>query len=82
MVGCRWIYKVKRATDESVEKYKAHFVTKGFSQEEGIDYKETFAPVARCSDHYLFSSRDGLASPSDGRQDCLPQWSDRGGGVY
>ena len=49
VVGSRWIYKVKHAVDESVEKYKAHFVAKGFSQKEGIDYEETFAPVTRYS---------------------------------
>ena len=45
VVGSRWIYKVKQATDGSVEKYKARFVSQGFSQIKGIDYKETFAPV-------------------------------------
>ena len=49
VVGSRWIYKVKQAADESVEKYKARFVARGFSQIEGIDYEETFAPVARYS---------------------------------
>ena len=46
VVGSRWIYKVKHAADESVEKYKACFVPEGISQKEGIDYEETFAPVA------------------------------------
>ena len=46
VVGSRWIYKVKQAVDGSVEKYKAKFVAQGFSQIEGIDYEETFAPVA------------------------------------
>jgi hypothetical protein len=49
VVGSRWIYKVKQAADGSVEKYKARFVAWGFSQIEGIDYGETFAPIARYS---------------------------------
>lgn len=49
VVGSRWIYKVKQAVDGSVEKYKARFVARGFSKIEGIDYEETFAPVARYS---------------------------------
>jgi hypothetical protein len=49
VVGSRWIYKVKQVVDGSVEKYKAIFVAQGFSQIKGIDYYETFAPIARYS---------------------------------
>ena len=47
VVGSRWIYKIKYVVDGSIEKYKAKFVAKGYAQKEGIDYKETFASVAR-----------------------------------
>ena len=40
-------FKIKHAADGSVEKYKARFVAHDFSQREGVDYNETFAPVAR-----------------------------------
>jgi hypothetical protein len=45
-VTSKWIYKIKHATDGSVEKYKVIFVAKGFSQVEEIDYDETFSPVS------------------------------------
>ena len=38
---------VKHVADSSIEKYKARFVARGFSQKEGIDYGETFAPIAK-----------------------------------
>ena len=47
VVTSKWIYKIKHAADGSIEKYKARFVARGFSQKEGIDYEETFALVAR-----------------------------------
>ena len=77
MVGSRWIYKVKRVADGSVEKYKEKFVARGFSQVEGIEHEETFTPVARYSwIIYPYTLNvDGLAHSSDGCENCVSQWS-------
>ena len=47
VVTSKYIYKIKHTVDERIDKYKARFIARDFSQKEGIDYEETFAATAR-----------------------------------
>jgi hypothetical protein len=85
VVSSRWIFKIKHATDGSIEKYKARFVDCGFSQKEGIDYEDTFAPVARYTSIMTIIALAANMKWKLHKMDVknkFPKWCHRRGSVY
>jgi len=55
-IGVKWIYKLKFNMDGSISKHKEHLVAQGYVKQEGVDYDDTFSPVARMETVRIFLS--------------------------
>nr|GFA67014.1 retrovirus-related Pol polyprotein from transposon TNT 1-94 [Tanacetum cinerariifolium] len=73
VISLKWIYKVKLDELGGILKNKAHLVARGYRQEDGIDFKESFAPVARLEAIWIF-----LAYAAHKNMDPLSLWRSLG----
>jgi hypothetical protein len=68
IVGSKWVFRIKRKSDGSVDKYKARLVAQGFTQVFGTDYFETYSPVAKLTSFRIILA---LAAREDWDIDCF-----------
>ncbi|GJY03457.1 retrovirus-related pol polyprotein from transposon TNT 1-94 [Tanacetum coccineum] len=79
IIKLKWLWKNKKDEDQTVIRNKARLVAKGYAQEEGIDFEESFAPVARLEAVWIFiayAARNKLMSKKQTALQCLQQGRD------
>ncbi|GKG13770.1 putative ribonuclease H-like domain-containing protein, partial [Tanacetum coccineum] len=83
-IGTKWVFRNKKDERGTIIKNKARLVAQGYRKEEGVDYDEVFAPVARIEAIRLFlafASIHGLYCLSDGCQECIFIWQHHRRGI-
>jgi hypothetical protein len=55
VVGCKWVLRIKKNAASEIKKYKARLVARGFTQIHGVNYYETYTPVARLASFHLIA---------------------------
>ena len=76
-IGCKWVYTIKLRADASIKRHKAHLVAIGNLQEYGLDYEETFAPVAKMTTVgtvMAIAVLKGWSLSPDGCEECICTW--------
>ena len=70
----KWIFKKKTDADGNVTVYKARLVAKGFRQVQGVDYDETFSPIAMLKSVRIMLAIAAFYDYENGCQNCIPEW--------
>jgi len=75
-IGTKWVYKLKRKRDGSINRYKTRLVAKGYAQQKGIDFDETFAPTCRMTTISIcaLAAHNGWNIHPVGHQNCIFEW--------
>jgi hypothetical protein len=76
VIGTKWVFKNKQREDGEVVRNKARLVAQDFSQVEGLDFGETFAPIASLETIRIllaFAASKGIQTLSNGCKDCFPK---------
>ena len=60
VVGCKWVFAIKIGFNDIIDRLKARLMVKGYIQIFGLDYGDTFSPVAKMTSVCLFIAMDGL----------------------
>ena len=66
-IDCKWVFKTKKDSNGNIKKFKARLVEKGFMQNEGVDFKETFSPISTKDSFRIIMT----TSPHAGKEEAI-----------